>query len=89
MSLLTDAGHNLSDFASLNLSLVAFRLAKKSSTNTFTYRYKKTTMLAALFNAVLLLIAIGILGFESIRRLGHPASVEGNIIAWWRALELL
>ncbi|MEO8111286.1 MAG: cation diffusion facilitator family transporter [Ginsengibacter sp.] len=82
MSLLTDAGHNLSDVASLILSLVAFRLAAKSSNSTFTYGYKKTTVLAALFNAVLLLIAIGILGFESIQRLINPAPVEGKIIAW-------
>ncbi|MDQ6845587.1 MAG: cation diffusion facilitator family transporter, partial [Bacteroidota bacterium] len=82
MSLLTDAGHNLSDVASLVLSLVAFRLAKKSSTDTFTYGYKKTTVLAALFNAVFLLIAIGILGFESVQRLINPAAVEGKIIAW-------
>ncbi len=82
MSLLTDAGHNLSDVASLGLSLLAFRLAKKSSTNTFTYGYKKTTVLAAFLNAVLLLIAIGILGFESIQRLIHPAPVKGYVIAW-------
>ena len=82
MSLLTDAGHNLSDVASLVLSLIAFRLAKKKSTEKFTYGFKKTTVLAALFNAVLLLIAIGILGFESVNRLLHPASVKGNIIAW-------
>jgi cobalt-zinc-cadmium efflux system protein len=82
MSLLTDAGHNLSDVASLVLSLIAFRLAKKKSTEKFTYGYKKTTVLAALFNAVLLLIAIGILGFESVHRLFNPAVVKGNIIAW-------
>jgi cobalt-zinc-cadmium efflux system protein len=82
MSLLTDAGHNLSDVASLVLSLIAFRLAKKKSTEKFTYGYKKTTVLAALFNAVLLLIAIGILGFESVRRLLDPAAVKGSIIAW-------
>lgn len=82
MSLLTDAGHNLSDVASLALSLLAFRLAKKSSTNKFTYGYKKTTVLAALFNAVLLLIAIGILGFESIKRLIDPTTVSGGVIAW-------
>jgi cobalt-zinc-cadmium efflux system protein len=82
MSLLTDAGHNLSDAASLVLSLIAFRLAKKKSTEKFTYGYKKTTVLAALFNAVLLLIAIGILGYESVRRLLSPAAVKGNIIAW-------
>lgn len=82
MSLLTDAGHNLSDVASLVLSLIAFRLAKKKSTEKFTYGYKKTTILAALFNAVFLLIAVGILGFESVTRLLHPAKVQGNIIAW-------
>jgi cobalt-zinc-cadmium efflux system protein len=82
MSLLTDAGHNLSDVASLVLSLIAFRLAKKKSNEKFTYGYKKTTILAALFNAVFLLIAIGILGFESVNRLLNPALVKGNIIAW-------
>lgn len=82
MSLLTDAGHNLSDVASLVLSLIAFRLAKKKSTEKFTYGYKKTTVLAALFNAVFLLIAIGILGFESVHRLLNPESVKGDIIAW-------
>src|SRR5258706_8422940 len=82
MSLLTDAGHNLSDVASLILSLIAFRLAKKKSTEKYTYGYKKTTVLAALFNAVLLLIAIGILGFESVHRLFSPAVVKGNIISW-------
>jgi cobalt-zinc-cadmium efflux system protein len=82
MSLLTDAGHNLSDVASLVLSLIAFRLAKKKSTEKFTYGYKKTTVLAALFNAVFLLIAIGILGFESVRRLLNPEIVKGETIAW-------
>lgn len=82
MSLLTDAGHNLSDAASLVLSLIAFRLAKKKSTEKFTYGYKKTTVLAALFNAVFLLVAIGILGFESVHRLLNPESVKGDIIAW-------
>jgi cobalt-zinc-cadmium efflux system protein len=82
ISLLTDAGHNLSDVASLVLSLIAFRLAKKKSTEKFTYGYKKTTVLAALFNAVFLLIAIGILGFESVHRLLNPEIVKGEVIAW-------
>ena len=82
MSLLTDAGHNLSDVASLVLSLTAFRLAKKKSTEKYTYGYKKTTVLAALFNAVFLFMAIGILGFESVHRLLNPSGVKGNIIAW-------
>ncbi len=82
ISLLTDAGHNLSDVASLLLSLLAFRLAKKSSTKKFTYGYRKTTVLAAFLNAVLLLVAIGILGYESFSRLAHPELVNGTAIAW-------
>jgi cobalt-zinc-cadmium efflux system protein len=82
MALLTDAGHNAGDVASLLLSLMALRLAKKKSSAEYTYGFKKTTVLAALTNAVVLLIAIGILGFESVTRLFHPEKVEGNVIAW-------
>lgn len=89
MSLLTDAGHNLSDVASLLLSLIAFRLAKKKSTDTFTYGFKKTTILAALFNAVFLLITVGILGFESVHRLIHPEFVPGGVIAWVATVGIL
>jgi cobalt-zinc-cadmium efflux system protein len=81
VALLSDAGHNLSDVASLALSLVAFRLAKVKPTHSFTYGYKKTTVLAALTNAVVLLITIGILGYQSIDRLMHPRPVEGGIVA--------
>lgn len=82
MALLTDAGHNASDVASLLLSLIAFRVAKKKSSAEFTYGFKKTTVLAAFANAVVLLIAIGILGFESISRLFKPEPVQGGVIAW-------
>ncbi|HKO79886.1 MAG TPA: cation diffusion facilitator family transporter, partial [Chitinophagaceae bacterium] len=89
MALLTDAGHNMSDVASLVLSLVAFWMAKKKSTPVFTYGYKKTTVIAALANAVILLIAIGILGYESITRLFEPKIVKGNVIAWVAALGII
>jgi cobalt-zinc-cadmium efflux system protein len=82
IALLTDAGHNASDVASLLLSLMALRLSKKKSNAAYTYGFKKTTVLAALANAVVLLIAIGILGFESVTRLFNPEKVEGNVIAW-------
>ena len=81
MALLSDAGHNLSDVASLALSLMAFRLARVKPTQSFTYGYKKTTILTALTNAVVLLITVGMLGYESINRLIHPRHVEGGIIA--------
>jgi cobalt-zinc-cadmium efflux system protein len=82
MALLTDAGHNASDVASLALSLAAFWMARKKSTPEYTYGYKKTTVLAALANAVILLIAIGVLGYESIKRLLHPAAIQAVMIAW-------
>ena len=66
IALLTDAGHNASDVASLLLSLFAFRLAKRKATEVDTYGLKKTTVLAALANALILLLAIGILGYESV-----------------------
>ena len=81
MSLLSDAGHNLSDVASLALSLIAFRLSRMKPTHSFTYGYKKTTILAALTNAVVLSIAIGMLGYESVQRLLHPQPLQGGVIA--------
>ena len=89
MALLTDAGHNLSDVASLLISLVAFWMAKKKSNASYTYGFKKTTVLAALVNAVVLLIAIGMLGYESFMRLFHPSPVEGNVIAWVAAIGIV
>lgn len=89
MALLTDAGHNLSDVASLLISLIAFWMAKKKSTPVYTYGYRKTTVLAALINAVVLLIAIGILGYESCMRLLHPQPVEGGVIAWVAAIGIV
>jgi cobalt-zinc-cadmium efflux system protein len=89
MSLLTDAGHNLSDVASLVLSLLAFKMATKRSSAIYTYGYKKTTVLAALANSVILFIAIGILGFESVVRLFQPQKVEGGIIAWIAAFGIV
>ena len=81
MALLSDAGHNLSDVAALALSLMAFKLAKVKPSAQYTYGYKKTTILAALTNAVILFITIGMLGYESVNRLLHPQKVEGGIVA--------
>src|SRR5437867_1776263 len=58
LSLLSDAGHNLADVASLILSLFAFRMLKVKANERYTYGYRKTTILAALFNAVVLLLSI-------------------------------
>jgi len=89
MALLTDAGHNASDVASLVLSLVAFWMAKRKSSAKYTYGFKKTTVLAALTNAIILLIAIGILGYESVTRIFKPVAVQGQVIAWIAAIGIL
>ncbi|HLR37326.1 MAG TPA: cation diffusion facilitator family transporter [Chitinophagaceae bacterium] len=81
LSLLADAGHNLFDVASLALALLAFRLAKVKPNAKFTYGYRKSTILVALLNAVILLIAIGGIGFEAFQRIWDPQPIEGGVIA--------
>lgn len=82
LGLLSDAGHNLSDVASLILAMLAFRLAKVNPTPNYTYGLKKSTILVSLLNAVILLIAVGIIISESIDKFFHPQPVEGGAIAW-------
>ena len=82
LGLLSDAGHNLGDVASLVLAMLAFRLAKVHPTASYTYGYKKSTVLVSLLNAVILLVAVGIIIAESITKLFHPRPVEGDAIAW-------
>ena len=77
LALLTDAGHNLGDVAGLALSLMAFRLAKVKADKEFTYGYSKTTILVALINAVVLLVAIGGIGYEAVLRLFKPEPTQG------------
>ncbi len=81
LSLLSDAGHNLADVGSLALSLLAFRLLKVKSNERYTYGYRKTSILAALFNAMVLLVSIGAIAFEAVRRLIRPEPLPGNTIA--------
>ena len=81
LSLLSDAGHNLADVAALALSLFVMRMSRVKATDKFTYGYKKTTILAALLNAVILLISIGAIGFEAVHRLFNPEPMPGQIIS--------
>jgi len=82
LALISDAGHNLSDVSSLFLALWAIRLLKVKPTQTFTYGYKKATVLVSLFNSVVLLIAVGVIGYESLHRFLEPQPVEGVLMAW-------
>ena len=81
LSLLSDAGHNLADVVALALSLLAFRLVKVKPNQQYTYGYSKTTILVALFNAVVLLVSIGAIVYEAAHRMLNPQPLPGKIIA--------
>ncbi|WHZ09028.1 MAG: Cobalt/zinc/cadmium resistance protein CzcD [Cytophagales bacterium] len=82
LSLLSDAGHNLSDVASLVLVLLANQFAQRKATERFTYGFGKTTILVALINAFTLLLMVGAIGWEAIERLHHTHEVNGLAMAW-------
>ena len=84
MILLADAGHNLSDVLGLLLAWGAAYLATRKSSDTYSYGYKKTTILAALVNAVVLVLAAGFIAFESFQKFFNPneiAAVPVMIVA--------
>lgn len=80
LALLSDAAHNLSDVGSLILALVAYRLAKVAPTKRFTFGFGKTTILASLVNAVVLLIVTGGIIREAIQRFSDPRPTDGIVI---------
>ena len=81
MALIADAGHNLSDVLALMLAWGASVAAKRPATERFTYGYKSSTILAALANAGLLLVAIGAILYETLHRIAEPAPVQGETMA--------
>ena len=72
VALLADAGHNLSDVLGLLLAWGAATLSKRKPSANFTYGLRRSSILSALFNAVFLLVAVGAIAFEAVRRLGDP-----------------
>ena len=80
MSLLADAGHNLSDVLGLVVAWAAAIMARRAPSPQFTYGLKKAPILAALANSLFLLVAVGAIGAEAIRRLIHPSAAEGETI---------
>jgi cobalt-zinc-cadmium efflux system protein len=81
MALLSDAGHNLSDVLGLVIAWAGGTLAQRGSSPRFTYGLKKASILAALVNALFLLVAVGGIGAEAIRRLFHPSTTEGGVVS--------
>lgn len=80
LALVADAGHNLSDVLGLLLAWGASTLVKRVPSKQFTYGLRSTSILAALINAVLLLVVTGAIAWESILRFQSPADVESRTV---------
>jgi len=89
LALISDAVHNFSDVISLLLAWAALWLARKQPTQQHTYGYRRASILAALFNAGLLLIAVGGIAVEAINRMQEPAAVAGWTVLVVAALGIL
>ena len=80
MALISDAGHNLSDVLGLVVAWAGAIMARRAASPRFTYGFKKAPILAALFNSLFLLVAVGAIGAEAVRRLFHPAPTSGQTV---------
>lgn len=80
MALLADAGHNLSDVLGLVVAWAAAALAKRPPGGRYTYGLRGSSILAALFNAVFLLVAVGAIAWEAVQRFAHPEPVAGATV---------
>lgn len=82
LALLADAGHNLSDVFGLLLAWGAFALANRRPTERRTYGLRRSSILAALFNAIFLLIAVGAIAWAAIGRFANPTPVGEETVIW-------
>jgi cobalt-zinc-cadmium efflux system protein len=80
LALLADAGHNLADVLGLVLSWGAAMLSRRQPSGRFTYGLRSSSILAALANAIILLVVTGGIAWEAIWRIGHPMQVVSGII---------
>src|SRR6201997_847230 len=77
LALVADAGHNLSDVLGLALAWGAFALSRRAPSSRHTYGMRRSSILAALFNALFLLFATGAIAWEAVQRFWHPEPVSG------------
>ncbi len=80
IALVSDAAHNLGDVLGLALAWAALLLAKRKPSRRRTYGFRKTTVLAALVNAVLLLVAVGGVAWEALGRLRNPVAIDAPVV---------
>ena len=89
LSLLADAGHNLGDVIGLLMGWIATIIATRPATERRTYGFRRSTILAAFGNSGLLLIGVGAVACEAIRRLGEPVTVPGTTVMVVAAVGIL
>jgi cobalt-zinc-cadmium efflux system protein len=75
LALLADAGHNFGDVAGLVMAWAAFTVADWRPSSRFTYRLRSASILSALFNGILLLVAVGVISYEAFTRLFQPEPI--------------
>src|SRR5476651_1474237 len=86
LALVADAGHNMGDVLGLLLAWCAAFLGRTAPTERRTYGLRSSSILAALFNAIFLLITVGAIAWEAIRRFGDPTVVEARTVIWVAAV---
>lgn len=89
LALVADAGHNFGDVLGLVLAWVAALLALKLPTRRHTYGMRRSSILAALGNAIFLLVTVGAIAWEAIGRFRHPDAVQSNIVVWVAAVGIV
>lgn len=82
LALLADAGHNFSDVVGLLIAWGALGLAKRKPSKRFTYGLRSSTIMAALANAMLLFVAVGIIVWEGVHRLSATMALNGSVMVW-------
>jgi cobalt-zinc-cadmium efflux system protein len=82
LALLSEAGHNISDFFALLLSWLAVFLSERPATRTKTYGWRRAGVLAAFVNAITLIVIAGLIFYSAIERLYHPEPVQAGLMMW-------
>jgi cobalt-zinc-cadmium efflux system protein len=82
LALLSEAGHNLTDFVALLLSLLAVYLQSRPPSATHTYGYHRAGVLAALVNSATLVVISFVIFYEAVRRIQHPQPVQAHLMMW-------
>ena len=82
MALIADAGHNFSDVMALGFAWIGVILSQRKPTMKYTYGFRRSTILVALLNTILLLAAVAFIVWETIARMGNPIEINSSSVIW-------